>query len=107
MTIEVAYAGSFANRLTVSQSLSALPEKYWADGQVRNNTLQSDLTSNVTNPFTLQNFSFLAASDPALYQTQLATSSFFISSTIAKNRLLRQFPQMTGVTYTGNAYGKA
>ena len=59
---------------------------------VRNNTLASNLTQNVTNPFNISNFASLKTSNPALYQ-QMSTLGFFTSATIQKNQLLRAYPQ--------------
>src|SRR5207253_11346032 len=77
----------------------ALPisEKYLNGTMIRNNALASDLNSNVTNPFFISNFAFLKTSDPLLY-SRLASVSFFTSATVAKNRLLRPFPEMSTLT---------
>ncbi|MEO7651467.1 MAG: hypothetical protein ABIZ80_13460, partial [Bryobacteraceae bacterium] len=47
MMVSVAYAGSFSDRVEVPAPLSPLPEKFWADGTVRNNTIESNLNANV------------------------------------------------------------
>ena len=66
---------------------------------VRNSTNDSFLTANVTNPFYIGNFAFLQQSNPVLYQ-QMSTTSFFASKTIQRNRLMRAYPQTTGVANT-------
>lgn len=105
MIFEAAYTGSFSDRVGLSQSLSPLPEEFWATGTVRNNTIANNLNANVTNPFNIANFSSLKTTDPLLYQ-DLTTQSFFTSATIRKNQLLRAFPQMNGLTSTGAPLGK-
>ena len=59
---------------------------------VRNNTLASNMSQNVTNPFYIGNFASLQTSNPALYQ-QMSTLGFFTSATIQKNQLLRALPE--------------
>ena len=105
MSVEVFYWGMRGNHLAVSQNQQALPEQYWNTSLVRNNTIASNMSQNVSNPFNISNFASLKTSDPALYQ-QMSTLGFFTSSTIQKNRLLRAFPQMNGLS-TSQYYGLA
>ena len=97
MVLDVAYAGSYSDRITVNQVLSALPAQYWADGLARNDTIANNLNANVTNPFSIGNFTDLKTSQPVIYN-DMATNSFFSSSTIRRNQLIRPFPQMNGIT---------
>ncbi len=97
LMIEVAYAGLRGDRVGVARTDQPLPEQYWASGTVRNATLASNLDANVTNPFFIGNFEALRTSDPLIYQ-DLAANGFFTSRTIRKNRLLRAFPQVNGLT---------
>jgi len=92
MVIEASYNGSFADRY-VEKRQSALPQKYWATGNVRNQALDDNLNSNVANPFNTANFASLANSDAKLYN-YLRTQGFFTGSTIRKNALLRPYPLM-------------
>lgn len=94
--IDVAYAGSYSDRVPVTLNLSPLPEQYWADGLKRNDANANNLNANVTNPFNLSNFAALRNSDPLIYQ-DLSTQSFFTSATIRKQQLLRAFPHMNGL----------
>lgn len=103
--ISVAYVGNYADRLSVGQTLSYLPAQYWATGTVRNDAIASNLTANVKNPFLLSNFAGLQTSSPVVYNS-MATSSFFISSTIQKDKLLRAYPQMNGITMSNSPIGK-
>jgi len=106
MVIEVSYWGQWADRIGIAQKLDYLPGQYWATGNVRNNALATALNANVTNPFYIGNFDSIKGSDPVLYQ-QMSTLSQFTSTTIAKNRLLRAFPHMNGLTNNTDPSGKA
>jgi len=106
MVIEASYWGQWADRLSISQKLDYLPGQYWATGNVRNNALATALNANVTNPFYIGNFESIKTSDPVLYQ-QMSTLGQYTSTTIAKNRLLRAFPQMNGLNNNTDATGKA
>jgi hypothetical protein len=111
MAVEAFYWGEWGDHLAVGQtsaisvSQQALPAQYWNTTMVRNASIASNLNANVTNPFNISNFASLKTSNPALYQ-QMSTIGFFTSSTIQKNRLLRAFPQMNGLS-TSQYYGKA
>ena len=105
MSVEVFYWGMWGNHLAVSQNQQALPAQYWNTSLVRNNILASNMSQNVSNPFNTNNFASLKTSNPALYQ-QMSTLGFFTASTIQKNRLLRAFPQINGLStsqYNGEA----
>jgi hypothetical protein len=106
MVVDVAYSGLRVSRIPLSQTLSPLPEQFWATGNVRNDAIATNLNSNVTNPFRITNFASLQSSDPLQYQN-MNTLSFFTSSTIRKNLLLRAFPQMNGLTQTNAPAGKS
>ncbi len=95
--LDVAYVGSRASNISIGHKLDFLPEQYWNKTNTRNNAIASNLNSNVPNPFQLKNFAGLQQSAPLIYQ-DMSTQSFFTSSTIRKSQLLRQFPQMNGVT---------
>ena len=88
--IEVAYAGSYSDRVYLSKNLNPLAEQHWADGLTRNNAIASNLNANVTNPFFIGNFAGLAASNPLVYQ-DMSTQGFFTGSTTRKQQLLRPF----------------
>lgn len=105
MSVEVYYWGSWGDHLRFNDKLDALPAQYWNTTMVRNNTLASNMTQNVTNPFNIKNFASLQTSSPALYQ-QMSTLGFFTGSTIQKNVLLRPDPQFSSLNtyqYDGKA----
>ncbi|MGH9718649.1 MAG: TonB-dependent receptor domain-containing protein [Bryobacteraceae bacterium] len=105
MVIDVAYAGSRSDRVRIARSLSPLPERFWAGGQVRNDTVANNLNSNVANPFNIRNFAALQSSQPLIYQ-DMATQGFFTSTTIRKSSLLRPFPQMNVLTNSAASDGE-
>ncbi|HKY20343.1 MAG TPA: hypothetical protein VJM31_03915, partial [Vicinamibacterales bacterium] len=94
-SVEVAYSGQYADRLERAIAGSYIPESFYVGGQVRDNSAQSLLTQNVTNPFHISNFASLKTSDPALYN-QMANNSFFQATTTQRANLIRQFPHLSG-----------
>jgi hypothetical protein len=106
IAIDISYVGQRAARIPVSHSLSPLPQQYWATGMVRNDAVASNLNANVTNPFRLTNFAALQSTDPLQYRN-MSTLAFFTGSTIQKNKLLRAFPQMNGLTVSNAPLGKS
>jgi hypothetical protein len=104
MLLDVAYSGSYSDRVPVLRALSALPAQYWASGQTRNDAIATNLNSNVTNPFFIGNFADLARSSPVVYQN-MSTLAFFTSRTTRKSQLLRVFPQMSSLTQPNAAVG--
>ena len=91
LSLEVAYSGSYSDRIGRNIRQDYLPEQYWNDSNERNTTANTFLTANVTNPFRITNFASLQTSNPVLYN-RLAGNTFFTSTTIQRNRLLRAFP---------------
>ena len=91
MAVEVAYNGSFGDRLDATIRQDYLPEEWYNGSNVRDLTQQNLLNANVTNPFFIGNFQSLRTSDPQLYN-RMAGNSFFTSPTIQRHRLLRDFP---------------
>jgi hypothetical protein len=104
LSLEVAYTGSYSDRIGRTYRADFLPEQYWNADNTRNTTANSFLNANVTNPFRLSNFAFLQQSNPTLY-SRMAGNSFFTSSTIRRHELLRGFPQMTTLNYSNIANG--
>ncbi|MBI4875285.1 MAG: carboxypeptidase regulatory-like domain-containing protein [Acidobacteria bacterium] len=105
MLLEVAYTGSYSDRVYVTRNLNPLAQRFWADGLVRNNAVANDLNANVRNPFLLANFAALRSSDPLVYQ-DIGTQGFFTSTTIRKNQLLRPYPQASGLSQRNAPFGK-
>jgi hypothetical protein len=55
--------------------------------------VDDDMNRTIANPFRITNLAFLQTQSPALYN-YLATQGFFTGTTIRKNQLLRQFPNL-------------
>jgi hypothetical protein len=96
MVVSASYAGSYSDRISLGQNLSPMPEQYWVKGLKRDVTAQNNWNQNVTNPFYIGNFK--QADFSPLVWADMNTNSFFTSRTISKNRLVRAFPHMNGLT---------
>jgi hypothetical protein len=103
--VDVAYAGSYADRQGIAIRQDFLPEQYWSSANVRDTSANDFLTQNVTNPFFIGNFASLQTTNPLLYQ-RLLGSTTFTSPTIARHRLLRAFPHMNGLNYNDQPLGE-
>jgi hypothetical protein len=97
LLLEAAYSGSYSDNVYISRTDQPLAAQYWSQTAVRNNSLASDMNANVANPFAIASYASLKTSDPLVYQ-DMASNSFFTTATIRKNRLLRDYPQINGVT---------
>jgi hypothetical protein len=106
MVVDVAYTGTYSDRIPIGHSLSPLPAQYWASGTVRNDAVANNMNANVTNPFRLTNFTALESSNPLVYR-DMSTLGFYTSATIRKNQLLRAYPQMNGLTMSNASLAEA
>ena len=107
LSVEVAYDGSYSDRVERSIRADYLPQQYWIPGSLntRDAATQALLTANVTNPYALANFAPLRTSDPVLYQ-RMAGNGFFTATTVQRNRLLRPFSQINNLTYSNLPLGE-
>jgi carboxypeptidase family protein len=103
--VEVAYAGSYADRQGIQIRQDYLPEQYWSSANVRDTSANDFLTQNVTNPFAIANFASLQTSNPLLYE-RLRGSTTFSQGTIQRQRLLRPFPHMSNLQYRDQPLGE-
>ena len=69
MAFQAVYNGQFSGNVGMSIKQDPLPEQYWNKTQTRNTALDGSLTSNVANPFYINNFSFPAGVVAAALQT--------------------------------------
>lgn len=106
LMVEASYWGQYADRVPIGIREDFLPATYWNSTNTRNNAIATEMNRQVPNPFHISNFESIRTSDPVLYQ-QMSTLGQFTSPTIAKNRLLRPFPHMNGLTNTAASVGKA
>jgi hypothetical protein len=108
LSLEVAYDGSYSDRIGIAIRQDYLPQQYWIPGSLnaRDTATQTLLTANVTNPYAIANFAALRTSDPVLYQ-RMATNGFFTATTTQRNRLLRPFSHINNLSYADLPLGKA
>ncbi len=86
--VEIAYVGNRGTHAEISRDINALPNQYLSTSTTRDNTTNSYLTALVANPF--------AGQMPA------SAGSAFRSTTIARQQLLRPYPQFGSVTTSNN-----
>jgi hypothetical protein len=96
LLLDVSYNGAYS-RIGVNQSISFLPQQYWATGNTRQQAVDDDLNTNLANPFHINNLTALRTSNPTVYN-YLRTQGFFTAANIRKHQLLRAFPNMNGLT---------
>lgn len=95
--IEIAYTGSYANRVDLAIQGSFIPEQYYSPiTNVRDASAQTLLQQQVPNPFFIGNFAALQTSNPTLY-ARMAGNAFFTSPTTQRQNLIRAYPQLAMV----------
>lgn len=85
---DIAYVGNRGTHIEYNRDINAVPNRYLSTSNVRDNTTNSYLTALVANPF--------AGQMPA------SAGSAFRSTNIARQQLLRPYPQFGSVTTTSN-----
>ena len=105
MVAEAAYWGQYGGDIGITLPINPLPSSYYNFSEVRNNTPANVLNANVTNPFYIGNFASIQTSNPNLYQV-MSSNSFFSSKTIQLNKLLVQYPQMSGLSENNAPLGR-
>ena len=100
--VEVAWLGSFANNITISQVMTPLSASFYAGGNEPNNASNALLGSqlsvgsgNIGNPFYINNLSSLATTNPVVYNF-ISKSNWFTQKNIQVQSLLRGDPQLSG-----------
>ena len=94
--LDVSYNGAYSY-LPITHRIDALPQNYWATGNVRDQNADNLLNGNVTNPYNIGNLGALRTSSPAIYN-YLAGQGFFTRTVMPLNQLLRPYGHMTGIT---------
>ncbi len=87
LTVEAAYVGNRGTHIEVTRNLNVTPQQYLSRSPLRDNVTRSYLIASLANPF----FGILPS-----------TTTIGGSSTIARERLLRPFPEFDTVTTTDN-----
>ncbi len=85
---EVAYVGNRGTHIEITRNLNVTPQKYLSKSTTRDNTTNAYLTALIPNPFV------------GLMPANAAAG--FRAASIARQQLLRPFPQFDGVTTTTN-----
>jgi hypothetical protein len=106
LSVEVAYAGAYNDKLPVTIREDYLPAQYWNTSNTRNTAANTFLTAQVPNPYFINNFASLRTTNPVLYQ-RLASNPTFSSATIQRNRLLRPFGEMTNLSSSNQPLGES
>lgn len=109
MVVSAAYAGAYSDRVSQFSSgdnvpgrpLQPMPQQYWVSGLTRNTSAQTLLNANVTNPFYIGNFK--QSDFSPLVWADMNSNGFFTGRIIARNRLMRAFPNINGLTNNGEA----
>jgi hypothetical protein len=96
---QAVYNGQYTGNVGLNIKRDPLGEQYWNQTMQRNTALDSALSANVTNPFYINNFTYLQGTSPALF-ARLQSLPFFTSPTTTVQQLLRPFPEMTSLTAT-------
>ncbi len=91
LMLDVSYNGAYSF-IPVTMRVNYLPGQFWSTGMTRNQANDDYLNTNLPNPFNIKNLSALQATDPTLYR-YMSGNSFFTGSNMARNRLLRNYPQ--------------
>jgi hypothetical protein len=103
--VEVAYSGSYADRVGRNINGVYVPEQYYSSvTNVRDASQQSLLQQQVTNPFNISNFASLATTNPTLY-ARMAGNAFFTAATVQRQTLLRGYPQLSSLVYNNLPLG--
>jgi hypothetical protein len=106
-SVEIAYAGSYADRQGMSIRQNYVPEQYWSSANVRDNTANEYLTANVPNPFYIGNFASLQTTNPLLYARLAGATGRTASQTIQRQHLLRAgFLHMDNLSYQDQPLGE-
>ncbi len=101
--IDVSYNGAYA-QIPVQMRVNALPGQYWTKGMIRNQANDDFLNQNFANPYNIKNLSGLQQSDPTLYR-YMSGQAFFTGANMARNRLLRAYPQYGNLRIPGGLDG--
>ncbi len=89
LLVEAAYVGNKTVRAEITRNINGLPDQYLSRSPVRDNETNAYLTASVPNPF-------FGVDMPE------GTPSSFLARTIARQQLLRPYPQFGAINTTTN-----
>ncbi len=109
MVVNASYVGTRSDRISQfstqgnvpGRPLQPLPQQFYVTGLTRNESAQTLLNANVTNPFFVGNFRQQDFSP--LVWADMNSNGFFTGRIIARNRLMRPFPNINGLTDNSEA----
>lgn len=98
--VEVAWLGSLANKITISQIMTPVRASFYIGGNEPNNVWNPymgnlSVGNGISNPFYINNLSSLQTTNPDVYDF-ISKSNWFTSRSIALSALLRGDPQLSG-----------
>lgn len=100
--LDVTYTGMHAWDIGLSKNMAPTPASFYSSSTQPNVASAALLSSTITNPFYLSNFSSLESSDPTQYNL-ISLRSYFTSKTISVANLVRNYPQMSGMSMYQNS----
>jgi hypothetical protein len=100
--VEVAWLGSYADKITISQLMTPLPASFYIGGNQPNNASNALLggqlsvgSGGIGNPFYINNLSSLKTTNPDIYNF-ISKSNWFTQKNVQVPWLLRGTPQLSG-----------
>jgi hypothetical protein len=97
MLLDVSYNIAYTSDLQVKKGLAFTPSTFYAGGQQPNTAPSALLSSKITNPFAISNFSGVASSNPGAY-SMMSLNSYFTQQQIPISNLVQAYPQMAGLS---------
>lgn len=94
--LDVSYSIAYTSRLAIGKNYTFEPASLYAGGQQPNTAPNSILNQQIPNPFLLQNFSGVAASNPAAYNLW-SLNSFFSQPLVSVSSLVRPYQEYSGL----------
>jgi hypothetical protein len=96
MMLDVSYNIGYVTDIQVTKNQAFTPSSFYAGGQQPNTAISGLLSSQITNPFALANFSGVATSNPAAY-SHMSQAGMFKAKTATVGSLVRGYAQMGGL----------
>jgi len=98
MMLDVSYNIAYTSKLQVNKNSAFTPASFYSNAQQPNTVPNAVLSSQITNPFAIGNFSGLAGSNAAAYN-MMSLNPYFTQQKISIGNLVRANPQMSGLSF--------